>query len=167
MRILLLICLFYFNTSSVFSQCDSLESKTGLWSYYDADSILFKKIWYSNGNVDSVQYFDLRGAKINGIISFETLVLNRNVNEHLNVIKQKITQNFNWNNVIPQDGEGTVIISFTIEPTLIITNARVLTGIHYSLNKELIRCINTLDKSDVICCNDRENTVLVILPIKL
>ena len=166
--ILLLVLqgLFAFCQVDKTNNLDSNGNKVDLKLYYDADSILFKKVWYSHGVTDSVQYFDVKGKKLDTIITFDKLLVqNKGITNNLKQIKKKITSEFDWRNVLPREGQGTVIISFMITPTLEISNVRVINGISKSLNQELVRATSNLDKSDIECCNDEDFPVLVVLPI--
>lgn len=171
MKTILLILLLALQSLFVFSQEDktnirnSIGEKTGLWLYYDADSVLFKKVWYSNGGSDSVLYFDVQGKKIDTIIPFSKLILKKDIAIQLKQIKQKIINEFDWRNVLFREGKGKVVISFIITPKSEISNVRVINGISKSLNQELIRAVYNLDKEDFECINDKNFPVLVYIPI--
>ena len=144
------------------SQSRSCLEKKGLCLIYDADSVLIQKIWYSElSKIDSISYFDLNGKEVIGYESEGNIDL-----ECFKLIKYSIDKQFNWKNVSPQDGQGTVMVSFFITSSLEIEDIRILSGIHKSLNDEVKRAVGELEKDVYQCALNTFMLQRVIINLK-
>lgn len=135
------------NTISYYNETDGLVRIEN----YDENGLLYKKVWKATTNkADSVEYFDTEGNIINISTPFWKIILDY-PNFPFKDIEKIISDGFNWNNVVPREGNGSVLLSFTIIDTSFkITNIRVLSGIHKSLNEEVIRSAQNVDLSKIL-----------------
>lgn len=127
------------------------ENELVLTENYDENGLLYKKVWKASVNrLDSVEYFDTEGNKINISTPFWRIILDY-PNFPFKEVESAIRDEFNWKNVTPSEGQGNVLLSFTvIDISFKITNIRVLSGIHKSLNDEAARSVKNIDLSKIL-----------------
>jgi len=126
---------------------------------YDTDSLLYKKVWRSGLNrIDSIKYYDFERKELRNIITMEGLN-----SECILWLQKKVKSTFNWNNVIPRDGQGIVVLVFIANEKLEISNVRIIRGIHKSLNNEIKRSFLTIAKDEFKCLKIKSNTYIELL----
>jgi len=118
---------------------------------YDENGLLYKKVWKAATNkADSVEYFDTEGNRITISTPFWKIILDY-PSFPFKDIENAIRDGFNWKNVAPDEGQGSILLSFTIIDTSFkIMNIRVLSGIHKSLNEEAIRSAQNVNLSKIL-----------------
>jgi hypothetical protein len=138
------------------SQCKGICLK------YDTDGILEKKIFYSQqAKLDSIHYFDLKGQRI---LDFRPDY--KIDSSCFDLIHTEVAQNINWGDEL-FDVKGGIIASFFVNSNLEILDVRILNGIHKSIDEEVKRAIQRLNKSILSCAVNETELQQVMVFIKL
>jgi hypothetical protein len=146
MRLALLISVLYYQTSfaqNEFRFNDCLTICSCQKSFLDEDSLVYKKEWLTNGNFDSVAFFDSKGTSFEAYIALTTTPIFDGGFESLNSF---VKDNFTPREGIEANGKAYVMFTFRDNETDIRIIDRVgYTLRYYDYDSELKRVLNLVN----------------------